>query len=648
MLLPHEINIRNKTFSRALNGYSQSEVNTFLDYVAGKYEELYSENIELSGKLDAVQGELDKYQKDEEKREAEIKKLLFDAQRVAAAIIAEAEEKAQKIIADAENAPKEKLLAPAINQTINESELSRLYIEADVFRAQLISMYEARLRELKSEAFAPAAGDTIINTMAVSIHTDPGTDTDDDVNINDDNDVIDTPEDVTSEENETNKDIETDESASDEAVAEFSEDNTEQRSVEQDSSEQGPDELLSQDISADNTDGAYIQSYNETQLNEEESELAEDNDVPATDALDADFADSGDESEIEEVLCINGSADTDYSELTTSPYERPEGQVSAYDLYSADSIDDEDDEIDDNLPEDFTATDESESVSADTEGESSLNDTDSFEFVIVEDISQTVPPVPTAQVGTKTGLDIPDIKDKTAASDTSVDAYENAGTDKGTDEVVSTGDRYSSGSDNENNSSSEYTDTSFDDFTLDFLSQGADDSFATDDDYDYKEDESEDVKSSAADEEDIDASYTDDAVDIIEDDINDVGSAGKAENGKESGDEGIDGENNGINDQLNGENDSDNKDISNAPPAMTDTSNVRRVYRIRRSFKYPRRYIDAANSSVENIAVSNSAADDDDLIEQLKQRYPESKQPADSSVSINKSFDEYDLLFGKK
>ena len=73
MLLPHEINIRNKAFSRALNGYSQNEVNAFLDYVAGKYEELYNESIELSGKLDAVQRELDKYQKDEEKREAEIK-----------------------------------------------------------------------------------------------------------------------------------------------------------------------------------------------------------------------------------------------------------------------------------------------------------------------------------------------------------------------------------------------------------------------------------------------------------------------------------------------------------------------------------------------------------------------------------------------
>jgi hypothetical protein len=47
-------------------------------------------------------------------------------------------------------------------------------------------------------------------------------------------------------------------------------------------------------------------------------------------------------------------------------------------------------------------------------------------------------------------------------------------------------------------------------------------------------------------------------------------------------------------------------------------------------------------------AVNNKDIDDDDLVEQLKQRYPESRQPAGSSVSINKSFDEYDLLFNKK
>ncbi|HOQ13591.1 MAG TPA: hypothetical protein PKZ58_00715 [Bacillota bacterium] len=58
--------------------------------------------------------------------------------------------------------------------------------------------------------------------------------------------------------------------------------------------------------------------------------------------------------------------------------------------------------------------------------------------------------------------------------------------------------------------------------------------------------------------------------------------------------------------------------------------------------------MNSKNTADNKSAGSNTAVDDDDLIEQLKQRYPESKRPADSSVSINKSFDEYDLLFGKK
>lgn len=678
MLLPHEINIRNKTFSRALNGYSQSEVNAFLDYIAGKYEELYSENIELSGKLEAVQKELDKYQKDEEKQEAEIRKLLFDAQRVAAAMIAEAEGKAQKIIADAENTAKEKLSASVKDQAINESTLSRLYSEAEAFRAQLISMYEARLRELKSETFTPLDSDAINNITAVSVNADSGSDTDDnidDIDVNDDNNVADTPEyDAPEEDIEIDEDIETTESASDNVVAEYDEDNAERSfaenssvepsSAEQSAAEQPPEEIseepisdepLSQDIPAETVDSAYIHSYNEPQLNEEEPEPAEDNDVPATDALGADYAGSEDGAEIEEILCINGSADTDYSELTPSPYERPEGDVSAYDLYSADSIDDEVDEVVDNPPDNTVVADDSEPDGTDIEGDSSLKDTDSFEFVIVDDTSHTVPPVPTAQVDVKAGVDTPDIKNITtaSASDTSDDANENASVDKDISDVVSSDGRFISDEDLKIDSGEGDTDTPFDDFTLDFLSQGADDDLAVDDE--YSDDEIEDEKSSAAEEKDInttDNEATDNATIINENNISDLGEAGNIENNNEADDTDVKSEINGIKSQLNGENDS-NKEASSSTPQATDISNARRVYRIRRSFKYPRRYIDAANLNSKNTADnksagSNTAVDDDDLIEQLKQRYPESKRPADSSVSINKSFDEYDLLFGKK
>lgn len=641
MLLPHEINIRNKAFSRALNGYSQNEVNAFLDYVAGKYEELYNESIELSGKLDAVQRELDKYQKDEEKREAEIKKLLYDAQRVAAAIIAEAEEKAQKIIDDAENTAKERLSTSAKDQIINDGKLSRLYNEAEKFRAQLISLYEARLRELKKETFTSVAADAIDDNTAVSAHTNFVIDT------GDDNDIDGAQENAVSEE-EINKEIEIPESASYEVGAELNEENAEQGSAEQGSVEQGyveqpseeesSEELLSQDIPADASDGAYIQANTEPVLNENETEPATDNDVPATDAPSTDFTDSEDGSEIEEVLCINGGADTDYSELTPSPYERSEEEVSAYDLYSADSIDDEKEE---NLPDNLAMTYESVSDDADIESKSSLADTGSFEFVVVDDSPQTEFIVPEAEVSTDAEIDIPDI------TDTTDDEYKIVDIDIDTDEAVSTGIRDSS--ENEIKSDSVEGDTPFDDFTLGFLSQGADDNLAIDNE--LKEDEIEDISRSAAEEKDIDTSDSenvDNAVVINEEDINDVGDAVNIQDSKETSDINIKGRTNGINNQLYGENDSGEKDVSGAAPAATDTSKARRVYRIRRSFKYPRSYVDAASLQLGDTAVNNKDIDDDDLVEQLKQRYPESRQPAGSSVSINKSFDEYDLLFNKK
>lgn len=105
------MDIHNKTFSRQLRGYSQEEVNSFLEELASDYEKIYREHREIEEEMDMIKTKLRNY----EKMEATMSSTLVMAQETAENVkraaqkeaelyIREAKAKANKIIADSENA----------------------------------------------------------------------------------------------------------------------------------------------------------------------------------------------------------------------------------------------------------------------------------------------------------------------------------------------------------------------------------------------------------------------------------------------------------------------------------------------------------------------------------------------------------------
>lgn len=97
MLPPHEL--KNKTFSRAMRGYSPVEVDEYIEFLIGKYTELYRENDELERKLKSTVAKLDEIKSEEDS----IRGALIDAKRAANKIKSDAEERAEAIIRSAKS-----------------------------------------------------------------------------------------------------------------------------------------------------------------------------------------------------------------------------------------------------------------------------------------------------------------------------------------------------------------------------------------------------------------------------------------------------------------------------------------------------------------------------------------------------------------
>ncbi len=96
MLSPQDI--RNKTFNKALRGYSPEEVDSYIEFLCEKFEDIYRENKELEHKLKVLtEQSLEKNEHDD------IKQTLVLAQRAAEKITADAEKNADTLYTSAKN-----------------------------------------------------------------------------------------------------------------------------------------------------------------------------------------------------------------------------------------------------------------------------------------------------------------------------------------------------------------------------------------------------------------------------------------------------------------------------------------------------------------------------------------------------------------
>jgi cell division initiation protein len=138
MMTPQEV--ANCTFAKSMmGGYNMASVDDFLDKLTEDYAALYKENSALKAKLKITVDKMTEYRESEDA----IRSTLLTAQKMSSAMISEAEQKRDAMIADAAGGAKARLAE--LQQQINDAE-RRL----EAVRFQVDKELEAERRRLST------------------------------------------------------------------------------------------------------------------------------------------------------------------------------------------------------------------------------------------------------------------------------------------------------------------------------------------------------------------------------------------------------------------------------------------------------------------------------------------------------------------
>jgi cell division initiation protein len=135
------LDIKKQEFATKFRGYSQDEVHAFLEMAAEEYEQVLKRNLDLEQKVALLEDRLENYKR----MEAVLQETLITTQRTAEETRANAEKRAQTIIAEA------KIDAQRVAYGTNERlsrvrrEIADLQAQRDSFRISLRSLLESQM-----------------------------------------------------------------------------------------------------------------------------------------------------------------------------------------------------------------------------------------------------------------------------------------------------------------------------------------------------------------------------------------------------------------------------------------------------------------------------------------------------------------------
>lgn len=144
MLTP--LDIHNKEFKRSFRGYSEEEVDEFLDRVIKDYEKLYRDNIELRETIERVNSKLEHYQH----MENTLHNTLVIAQETAEEVKLNAKKETELMIKEAE-IRSQKLAEEAMAKVRKATaEYEELLKQNQVYRTRMQTLIQAQLEMLKT------------------------------------------------------------------------------------------------------------------------------------------------------------------------------------------------------------------------------------------------------------------------------------------------------------------------------------------------------------------------------------------------------------------------------------------------------------------------------------------------------------------
>lgn len=127
------LDIQQQRFRTAFRGYETKEVESFLEQAASAFEEVQRETLRLNEELARAAAEIEEFKR----REGSIKRALLHSQKVLDQMQENARREADVIVAEAENKA-EKLLQHAqgrvaqLQETIAELKRQRVQVEAEI------------------------------------------------------------------------------------------------------------------------------------------------------------------------------------------------------------------------------------------------------------------------------------------------------------------------------------------------------------------------------------------------------------------------------------------------------------------------------------------------------------------------------------
>lgn len=143
MLTP--LDIHNKEFKRGFRGYSEEEVDKFLDEVVKDYEKLYRENIELKETLDRVNSKLEHFQH----MENTLHSTLVIAQETAEEVKLNARKESELQLKEADIRA-QKLVEEAMAKVRRmHGEYEEIQKQAQIYRTRMRTLLQAQLEMLQ-------------------------------------------------------------------------------------------------------------------------------------------------------------------------------------------------------------------------------------------------------------------------------------------------------------------------------------------------------------------------------------------------------------------------------------------------------------------------------------------------------------------
>lgn len=143
MLTP--MDIHNKDFKRGFRGYSEDEVDNFLEEVIKDYEKLYRENIELKETLDRVNSKMEHYVH----MESTLHNTLMIAQETAEEVKLNARKESELQLKEADLRA-QKLVEEAMAKVRRmNGEYEELQKQAQIYRTRMRTLLQAQLEMLQ-------------------------------------------------------------------------------------------------------------------------------------------------------------------------------------------------------------------------------------------------------------------------------------------------------------------------------------------------------------------------------------------------------------------------------------------------------------------------------------------------------------------